>query len=121
MEAVWLNIQKWFNTRLKSLKADVNLAVNQRIKIAVKGGFTTDVKRSISSGERSQQRENTRPSESGKAFLSSFFLSFFLSSSLSLPFGCRSRVTFHVTVTMYIHQLKTLFAGYNISCGTLLL
>ena len=89
MEAVWLNIQKWFNTRLKSLKADVNLAVNQRIKTAAKGGFTTDVKRSISSGERSQQRENTRASESGKAFLSSFFLSFFLAlASFRVPLAC---------------------------------
>ena len=52
-EVVWLNIENWFNTRLKSLKADVNFAVNQRIETAVKGGFTTDVKRSISSGERS--------------------------------------------------------------------
>ena len=41
MEAVWLNIQNWFNTRLT---ADLNLAINQRIK-AVKRGSTTDVKR----------------------------------------------------------------------------
>ena len=38
-EVVWLNTQNWFNTRLKSLKADVNFAVNQRIKTAVKGGI----------------------------------------------------------------------------------
>ena len=42
MEAVWLNMQNWFNTRLK---ADLNLAVNQRIKTAVKRGFSTDVKK----------------------------------------------------------------------------
>ena len=41
MEAVWLNIQNWFNTRLT---ADLNLAVNRRIK-AVKWGSTTDVKK----------------------------------------------------------------------------
>ena len=41
MEAVWLNIQNWFNTRLT---ADLNLAVNQRIK-AVNQGSTTDVKK----------------------------------------------------------------------------
>ena len=41
MEAVWLNIQNWFNTRLT---ADLNLVVNQRIK-AVKRGSTTDVKK----------------------------------------------------------------------------
>ena len=41
MEAVWLKIQNWFNTRLT---ADLNLAVNQRIK-AVKRGSTTDVKK----------------------------------------------------------------------------
>ena len=39
MEAVWLNIQNWFNIRLK---ADLNLAINQRIKTAVKRGLTTD-------------------------------------------------------------------------------
>ena len=43
MEAVWLNIQNWFNTRLT---ADVKLAVNQRIK-AVKRGSTTDVKKEV--------------------------------------------------------------------------
>ena len=43
MEAVWLNIFKnWFNT---CLKADLDLAVNQRIKTAVKRGFTTDCKK----------------------------------------------------------------------------
>ena len=42
MEAVWLNIQNWFNTRLK---ADLNLAINQRIKTAVKRGFNTEVKK----------------------------------------------------------------------------
>ena len=42
MEAVWLNIQNWFNTRLK---ADLNLAINQRIKTTVKRGFNTEVKK----------------------------------------------------------------------------
>ena len=42
MEVVWLNIRNWFNT---CLKADLNLAVNQRIKTAVKRGFTFDVKK----------------------------------------------------------------------------
>ena len=46
MEAVWLNIQNGFNTRLT---ADLNLAVNQRIK-AVKRGSTTDVKKGKCSG-----------------------------------------------------------------------
>ena len=45
MEAVWLNIQNWFNTRLK---ANLNLAVNQRIKTAVKLGFNSDVKKGSS-------------------------------------------------------------------------
>ena len=33
---------------------------------------------------------------------------FYPPSSLSLPFVCRSRVTFHFTATISIHQLKTL-------------
>ena len=44
---------------------------------------------------------------------------FYPPSWLSFPFVCRSLMTFRVTVTIYVHQLKILFAGYNISCNIL--
>ena len=70
------------------------------------------IKRSISSGKRSQPREHRRASESGKAFLLPFLALASFRVALARDFSI-------YTVTIYIHQLKTLFAGCNISCNTL--